>query len=351
MSHKQSMLLRLRRIWLRIAGASLLLLALTGLAGCSLLPAEQELQPPLVQPVQQEYDMEEVVTGNIQTFLKGTATFASGHVEALSFKESGGVLKGIPVELGQTVKKGELLVELETGDLELQLSLQQLNVERAQLLYKQAEASGANATDLRLRQIDYEREKISLDHMENKLAKARLYSPISGTVTYIQTLNTGDYINAYQPVVTVSDPSSLQLTYVAGDAGDLLPVETGMPASLKYKGKDYRGKVLQSPSSAPAKGTQETVDRNAVTLIVDIDNKPAGIQVGDVAELTIELQKRENVLILPRAAIRTYMGRYYVQVLDGERRKELDIEIGLMTPTEAEIVKGLQKGQKVILNN
>jgi RND family efflux transporter MFP subunit len=344
------MLLPLRRIRLRIAGA-VLLLAMSGLTGCSLLPAEQELQPPLVQPVQQEYDMEEVVTGNIQTFLKGTATFASGHVEALSFKESGGVLKGIPVELGQTVKAGELLAELETGDLELQLSLQRLNVERAQLLYEQAKASDANETDLRLRQIDYERETISLGHMENKLAKARLYSPIDGTVTYIQALNTGDNINAYQPVVTVSDPSSLQLTYVAGDAGDLLPVETGMPVSLKYKGKDYSGKVLQSPSSAPATGNQETVDRNAVTLIVGMDNKPGDIHVGDVAELTIELQKRENVLILPRAAVRTYMGSYYVQVLDGERRKELDIEVGLMTPTEAEIAKGLQKGQKVILNN
>lgn len=350
MSHKQPMLLPFYKKLYRTAGTVLVLLALPGIAGCSLMSAEQELQPPLVQPVQQEFDMEEAVIGNIQTFLKGTATFVSGHVEALSFKD-GGLLKGIPVELGQKVKAGELLIELETGDLELQQRLQRLNVERAQLLYKQDKASGANATDLRLRQIDLEREEISLDNMENKLAKARLYSPIEGTVTYIQDLKTGEYINAYQPVITVSDPSSLQLTYVAGDGKELLPVEIGMPVSLKYKGKDYSGKVLQSPSSAPVSGDQETLNRNAVTLVVDMENKPEGINVGDVAELTVELQKRNNVLILPRAAIRSYMGRYYVQVLDGERRKELDIEVGLMTPTEVEVVKGLKDGQKVILNN
>jgi hypothetical protein len=57
------------------------------------------------------------------------------------------------------------------------------------------------------------------------------------------------------------------------------------------------------------------------------------------------------VIVLPRSAIRSYMGRNYVQIVEGERRKEVDIEVGLTTPTEVEIVKGLEEGQKVVLNN
>ncbi|WP_027088014.1 efflux RND transporter periplasmic adaptor subunit [Cohnella panacarvi] len=342
---------RSSRLYSRAAGTAVLLAASIALAGCSLLPDEEALQPPLIQPAEEQFDAVEAAKGNIQTFLRGNATFTSAAVESLSYKESGGRLKSINVELGQEVKAGDLIAELETGDLDVQLKLQKLNVERAQLLYKQARLSGANETDLRLREIDLQREQISLEVMEKKLSEARLYSPLSGTVTFVDTMKTGDYVNAFQPVVTVADPSSLQLTYAAADAKNVSAVEPGMPVSLKYKGKAYAGKVLQTPSSAPVVADKAKADRNATTIVMSMDNPPGGIHVGDVAEMTIELQKRENVIVLPRAALRAYMGRNYVQISEGERRKEIDVEVGLMTPTEAEIVRGLEEGQKVILNN
>ncbi|WP_441910286.1 efflux RND transporter periplasmic adaptor subunit [Paenibacillus sp. MCAF9] len=333
----------------RSAVALALMLALSG---CGLLPAEQSaLQPPLVQPAQEQLDIVEASRGSIQTYLKGTAHFVSSSAENLSFKESGGRLKAIKVSAGQEVHAGDLLVEQETGDLELQVSLQRLNVERAELLFKQAYLDGASTTDLRLREIDLEREKISLQSMEKRLAKSRLYATLSGTVTFVETLNAGDFVNAYQAIVSIADTSRIQLTYVAADMKEVQPVEAGMPVNLKYKGKAYTGKVLQSPSTVPIGTDGSKAERNAVTLYMSMDKAPAGIQIGDSAELTIELQKRENVIILPRSAIRSYMGRYYVQVAEGERRKEVDVEVGLITPTEAEIIKGLEEGQKVILNN
>jgi hypothetical protein len=56
------------------------------------------------------------------------------------------------------------------------------------------------------------------------------------------------------------------------------------------------------------------------------------------------------VIVLPRGAIRSYMDRYYVQIMEGDYRKEADIEVGLMTPTQVEIVRGVEEGQQVILN-
>lgn len=309
------------------------------------------LQPPLIQPVQEKLDLVEVTRGSIQTSLKGTATFISSNVKTLSFAESGGQLKSINVTLGQKVKVGDLLAELETDDLELQVRLQKLNVERVQLLYSEAVRDGASGTDKRLKEIDLEREQLSLQAMESRLHKSQLFSPISGTVIFVDSIKTGDRVNAYQTIVTVADPVSMQLTYVASDAKDVLGVETGMPVNLKYKGKEYTGKVLQSPSNAPVTTDQAKANSNAVTIVMGIDNPPEGIQIGHSADMTIELQKREKAIVLPRKAIRSYMGRSYVQVADGERKKEVDVEVGLTTPTEVEIVKGLEEGQKVILNN
>ncbi|OZB91393.1 efflux transporter periplasmic adaptor subunit [Paenibacillus sp. XY044] len=344
--------LPLSKIDRRLRRIAALLTALMLLSGCSLLPVEPEtLQPPLVEPAKEQFNLVQASRGKIQTFLKGTAYFVSAQSEALSFKDMGGRLKSIPVTVDQEVKAGDLLAELETGDLDFQVRLQQLNVERAQLLYKQARDAGAGAVDLRLKEIDLERERMSLQEMKAKLGQSRLYAPVSGTVTFVEKLNAGDNVNAYQAIVTVSDPSKVQLTYVAADSKDLNPVKAGMPVSLKYKGKDYKGKVLQAPSDLPAAADSSKAEKNGVTIFMSMDNAPGAVKVGDSAELTIELQKRDNAIIVPRSAIRSYMGRSYVQIAEGERRKEVDIEIGLTTPTEVEIVKGLEEGQKVILNN
>lgn len=352
MYRRQRTSLPLYRMVPRAKRTSILLAVLMSLTGCSLLPIEQEaLQPPLIEPIKEQFDVVEASRGNIQTALKGTAYFVSSKSETLSFKDIGGRLKSISVTVGQEVKAGELLAELETGDLELQVRLQELNVERAQLLYQQARDSNASAIDLRLRGLDLEREQLSLKAMKDRYGKSRLYASISGTVTFVENLKTGDNVNAYQAVVTIADPTDVQLTYVAADSKDLNAVKAGMPVRLKYKGTEYSGNVLQSPSSVPLAADSTKAENNAVTVYMSMDNAPGGVKVGDSAELTIELQKRDNAIVLPRSAVRSYMGRSYVQVADGDRRKEIDIEVGLMTPTQAEIVKGLEEGQKVILNN
>jgi RND family efflux transporter MFP subunit len=331
---------------------SLTAFTVIALSGCSLLPREETaLKPPLIQPVQEKLDLVDVTRGNIQTSLKGTAIFVSSNVKTLSFTESGGQLKSVNVKLGQEVKAGDLLAELELEDLALQVRQQKLSVERVQLLYSEAVQDGVSGIVKRLKEIDLEREQMSLQAMESKLNKSQLFSPISGTVIYVDSIKTGDRVNAFQTIVTVADPSSMQLTYAASDAKGVLGVEAGMPVSLKYKGKDYTGKVLQSPSSAPVSTDKAKADSNAVTIVMGIDNPPEGIQIGHSADMIIDLQKRENVIVLPRKAIRSYMGRNYVQIADGERKKEVDVEVGLTTPTEVEIVKGLEKGQQVILNN
>lgn len=331
---------------------SILLAAMLTLAGCSLLPVEDEsLQPPLVQPAEEELDIVEAARGNIETSLRGTANFVSASSATLFFKDNGGRLKSMKAKVGEEVKAGELLAELETDDLDLQIRLQKLNVERASLLHKEAQQSGAVKTELRLREIDLEREELQLDNMEKKLASSRIYAPIPGIVTFTESLNTGDHVSAYQTIVRIADPSDMQLTYTATDSKDLLSIQTGMPVGLKYKGKDYEGTVLQSPAEAPQTTDAAKSERNAVTIIIGMKDAPSDVKIGHSAELTIQLQSRENVILLPRSAIRSYMGRSYVQVTEGDQRKEVDVELGLTTPTQVEIVQGLEETQQVILNN
>jgi macrolide-specific efflux system membrane fusion protein len=59
--------------------------------------------------------------------------------------------------------------------------------------------------------------------------------------------------------------------------------------------------------------------------------------------------KKENATVIPSAALRTYAGRNYVQVVDPNGIKsEVDVEVGQQTSTLVEIIKGLSPGQKVV---
>ncbi|WP_274652202.1 efflux RND transporter periplasmic adaptor subunit [Paenibacillus humicola] len=336
----------------RLAGASAAL-ALAGalLSGCSLLPRQQkELQPPLVKPAQEKFDTVEAKKGTIERYFIGTATFASSRVVPLYYTDAGR-LKDIYVNQGDTVKKGQLVAELDTGDLDTRINLEKLNLERAQIELDKAVKSGAGKNDLRVRQIDVERERITIDSLQAQFEAAKLTSPMDGVVSYRDTLQAGDDVTGYKPIVSIADPSSLQLVHEADDPQTLLPLQPGMKVVVTVDGAAAKGVVTQSPSSAPITDDKDVAERNGKLLYISLTGPAVKAQMGDSADIKILLEKHDNVIVLPRSGLRSYLGRTYVQVLDGERRKEVDVESGITTATDVEIVKGLDPGQQVILNN
>jgi multidrug efflux pump subunit AcrA (membrane-fusion protein) len=323
-------------------------------SGCSLLPKEEEpLQPPLVKPVKENFDVAEVKKGSIVKQLTGIATFVSASTQQLSFKESGGRLLSIDVKLGDTIKPGDVVAHLDPGDLETRIRLQQLNVEKANIALEDAKAN-AQAGDtnaLKLKLIDVEAAKIQLNQLQQQLDKTRLVSDIGGIVTYVDGLQEGDQVTAYKAVVTVADPKQLQLVYEASNPTDLSPIQVGMEVQLKYKGGEYKGKVLQTPSSAPFTDDKQLAELNGKRIYIGAAGLPEEASIGASADIAVTTERRDDTLIIPRSALRSYIGREYVQVLEGESRKEIDVEKGIVTSTEVEIRKGLKEGQKVILNN
>jgi RND family efflux transporter MFP subunit len=340
------------RFRLGLERAAAALAALMVAAGCSLLPQEEaELAPPLVQPKEDVFDIVEARRGTIQTVLRNGGTFTSSRSAPLYFEESGGRVLEVLVKQGDMVAAGQTVLELDVGNLETQIRLQRLNVERAQIQFEQAVRDGLTGSELRLREIDLERERIYLEEMEDRLKRSRLVAPFDGQVTFVAGISPGDTVTAFRPLVTVSDPKQVLLTYLAPSASDLFGVHPGMEGTVVYKGETYRAKVVQSPTNAPETTDKTEQERNLRTLMIGLEDPPEDARIGDSAEFEIPLQRRENVIVIPRAGLRTYLGREYVQIADGERRKEVDVEVGLMTSTEVEIVRGLEEGARVILNN
>ncbi|MCS7461093.1 efflux RND transporter periplasmic adaptor subunit [Paenibacillus doosanensis] len=323
------------------------------LPGCSLLPKEEQaLQPPLVKPVKENFELYEVKKGTITKQISGVGTFASDRLQYLSYPESGGRLTAINVMLGSEVAKGDVVAELDKGEIEGKIRQQELVVEKAKIALEQTkDEKRGDALAIRSKVLDVQKEEIQLDMLRQQLAKTKLISDVDGIVTYIDSIKQGDAVTAYKTIVSVSDPKSIKLVYETANTNDLTGIQVGMTAELKIKSTSLQGKVVQIPATAPQSDVKAIADKNAKSIVIVPDRLPDEVTIGTNADISIVTEQRENVLVIPKVGLRSYLGRDYVQVLEGESRKEVDVEKGIVSATEVEIRKGLKEGQKVILNN
>jgi RND family efflux transporter MFP subunit len=344
------------KLWMKASMKSLLIVFMGSLilinSGCALLPVEEEaLKPPLVKPAKQNFEVVDVKLGSIAQQLKNSASFVSSKTEDLFFKHSGGRLKSINVQIGDKVKKGDIVALLDPEDLENQIYQQKLNLEKVSLYYKLAEQQNADdAVTLRLKKIDIEIVQNELKHLNEQLEKTKLISTIDGVVTYASQEKEGDFMGAFVTIVSVADPTQVQLESRFSSSGDLSEVTLGMKVEVVMDTRKYQGKVLQTPSSTVYSADKVIQDRNSRTLIIGVDGLPKSVGLGAYADIVIVLKQKDNALIIPRSALSTFVGRDFVRILDGESRKEIDVEKGIISSTEVEITNGLKEGQKVIIN-
>ena len=352
-----------KRTLLRAAAALIGGLLVSSCAGCSLFPREEQmLSPPLLQTPQITYDQVTVKKGTIENDATGTGNLVSVSQEDYSFQYSGGVLESIRVKAGDTVKKGEVLATLYTDNLDNQIEQQQLTVKQAQLAVDDANAtlsddtasSPANAKLLRNdksaaenAQFNLEKQQLQLDQLNKQKARATIASTIGGQVVYVATAGAGANVSAFQTLVTVADPTQLEVRY---DGGNLSSFSVGAAVNVTYSQTDYPGKVVSNVvtlSSGSASNSQSAQSKPYV--LIKVPGLPPDATIGDSVTLRITLEKKDNVITLPSNYVHTGSGKYYVNMLDKNGiRIQQNVEIGIQSQTDTEIVKGLSEGDSVI---
>lgn len=319
------------------------------LTGCYFFPEEEEvLAPPIREPEKVTYDTMDVKKGSIERTIKGSGNFISIEQKDLFFKFKGGRLKDIYVKTGDVVKKGDLIAELDTDNLVNEIKLQTIALKKAELMYEKIKTDidiqgGGDKFALKQTELDVEAAQLKLDNLQLELEKSKLVSPIDGEVVYINKIEQGEYINAYDSIVRIADPSRLQLEY-SGDK--ISEFSLGMKVDVAIDKENYTGEVVMTPANLPlnANGDMKKVIR------IKVDKLPDTVELGDYANITLVLERKDNVIVLPRNIINNFSGRKFVHVLENELRVERDLEVGIQTATEVEVVKGLKEGEKVIAN-
>ncbi|MBT9281072.1 MAG: HlyD family efflux transporter periplasmic adaptor subunit [Hydrogenibacillus schlegelii] len=338
-------------------------LSTLALGGCALFPAEpaEERLPDIRPPKIAEKPEHVVARGRLVLTARGQGEVFSEREATLSFTAGDDTenarplkLKTLTVRPGDAVRKGALLAELDTRnlDLEIEKMRDQLKVEEHKLILEIRKVPQNEAERLAQEQAkaSFREQARALTALERRQSGARITAPFAGEIVRVMK-RVGDEVKPYEPVLTLVDPTARLVGVRVADK-DRPYLRLGMTASVEVAGveKPLPGNVVHLPADAgdrAAPGGGPPDEREGLVWI-RVDDLPDEAAPGTFARATFELLAKEDVVKIPRSFLYQYGGRTYVIVKDGDKRREVDVEVGLETPTEVEIVRGLTGGERIV---
>lgn len=300
-----------------------------------------------------QYITSNVRTMNLEVNVQGTgAAYAATTKEIMP--NNNGTLSDLTVKVGDTVTAGQKLFTSNTEDLSNAVTAAQnsvtdanINLSSAQndltakqnaLASAQAAASGTTANggnqgtsqssksiddyklDVEKAKLTVEQSKLKVTNAKNNLTNAKanvtkmtVTAPIGGVVTAVNNSN-GDTTQTAKSVLTIVDMSTIKIK-VAVDELDIEKIKLNQKAQVKFdaiKDKTYEGTV---ETIAQIGTTQNNVTNYDV--IVSIAN-PEGIKLGMNANVTINVESKENALVIPVEALVENNGKKFVRVESAE---------------------------------
>jgi RND family efflux transporter MFP subunit len=279
-----------------------------------------------------------------------------------------GVVSRLYVRIGDRVKKGDLLAELDSRELSarrdaaeaaVRLASANLTYTRTDLQRKRdlSEAAVVARSELDLAQQaygvaeqQYEQAQANLGDAITQLGYTRIVAPITGTVESVSTQE-GETVAASLAAptfVTLLDLSRLEVwAYV--DETDIGRIQVGQKASFTvdtYGDYEFQGRVT-------AIYPQAQIRDNVVDYVTVIRFQPPPDRVlrpEMTTTVTIALEQHKNVLALPNRAVHGEGGSPFVMVRHGNTTEQQWIAAGLRDDSYCEILNGLREGDEVLVN-
>jgi len=278
----------------------------------------------------------------------GNVVARAGHVATLSAPVPGRV-GGVLATVGQTVRSGQSLIELEQGPFTAALQSAEATL---------AAAERANERQQRLAQEgivprkDAEQAAADLAKAQSDASAARrnaqlsvLRAPISGVVTHMSA-TLGASVDPAQPLVEISDPSALDilLSVTPTDAANVHP---GAKVTLSA-GQNATGEPLGVGTVRDVSSTVDSVTRSvAVRVQAPTTRRP--LRIGETVNGAIAVATRATAIVIPPDALVPEGEEFKVFVVDGNGvAHERDVKIGGRSAAGVEITEGLAAGERVV---
>ena len=204
--------------------------------------------------------------------------------------------------------------------------------------------AGARPEDIAIYQSQIKQAQANVDALQNQFNDNYLTSPINGTITEVN-VKKGQIVSPSQSVINLLSAEPFQIKVYIYEQ-DIVNVKVGDAVRIDlvaFPRETFGGKVL---SIDPA----ETIVDNVIYYEVTIEfpDQPLGVRSGMTADITIETNKKDEVLRVPKNAVVRIDGTESVQVFRNGEIATAVIETGLEGNDYFEVASGLQEGDEII---
>jgi len=300
--------------------------------GIAKIQQEEGVPVDVTQIARRDIEVWEAFSGTVKGIRQGTIR-ANGP----------NIVDRVHRQVGERVNKNEVIISLDPDYPQMGLSR-----------YKQAKASYENA----LRELNrleplYQEGAVSdreIDGARTALESAKaewltvqswvdLGSPISGVITYLG-VEEGERAETGELLATVADVSRIRVILQV-DERSAREIRTGQAARVPDHGNS--GEVRSVSLSADPRSRLFEIE-------VEIDNPEQVLRPETIVDVEIALDARGAVLAVPKDALVLDDGRWFAfRIADGEAERVL-VEIGLMNRNDAEVLAGLEEGDRIVVN-
>lgn len=343
-----------------------ILMSFFSFTGCGLLPKQVEpLMAPILHPYEpstyENFKYATVKRGNITQVKTIYCSYIPTTEENLSFMIADKRISHLYVEVGDQVKKGDLIAQLDIGDMAKQITDLERDIKKTELiidytlkqhnlevkkhiiLYNQNNLSKTDLDNV-IKNVDkFYQNTVStledslyisnkkLEQLKELLGNHRLYASMDGVITYRKDnlINSISKLDEY--VIKIKDNNSAE--FRADTKCDDL-IKDGDKVNIKVN-KSY----LTAIAYYAVDGTIYFKPQKPKTDII--------IGTGGIIEYILE--EKKDILYLPSDAIHKMEGYYFVNYIDDKGMQHMkEVEIGLNANARCEILEGLELDDTVV---
>jgi len=311
----------------------------------------------VVTPQRSAPTQEITLPGNVQPFITSPI-----------FSRTNGYLKAWHFDIGAHVKKGQLLAEIETPEVDQQLQQSRSNLATADANLRLAEITKNRYQDLlktnAVSQQDVdnavgsynankaivEANQANVKQLETLQSFEKIYAPFDGIITARNTdigdlINSGSNGNAKTDLFHISQPGVLRVYVNVPEEYSQL-AKPGLTAALtlaEFPGKTFSGKLVR---------TADSINNATRTLLSEVDvNNPTGqLLSGSFAEVHFKVPTEVSTFIVPVDTLLFRAEGLRVAVVKGGKAELLPVTPGHDFGETMEIVSGLKGGESIIVS-
>lgn len=300
-----------------------------------------------------------------------SCTYVQTESQEVSFNATGKYVDKVYVKEGDYVKRGDLLCELSSDSLERTIEQLEYQIERNELQLEYYDtyefldiqdawvnnmnsfAPSEEKTKERVSQIQesYERQRVLLNdslefdrkelaNKKRELRASRLYASMDGKVYKLKKGLEGSTSKADDVIMTIVDDSTC--LFEVKDTSYKSMFSEGTPVDMKIYYSTASGDYLLLPYDM-----ENWTDSLLFSVYTGPDN--AIIEVGVMGDISVCVEKKTNVLSVPKETVHLIEDKAFVYTLTEENVREIRyVEIGLYGDERVEILSGLSEGEKVV---